>query len=166
MRCHPLWFLVQSNTTSPVRSSSTECFGSWLAGFLYRGILVSFLAISKIIKVIHLMLAIPPIIFSFTTPLQISNPMVIHYNFLSKIMASTSECPNSSILHSCYPLIICPVHFLYELHFKYPGTPIHSPYHIFTLYCLCPHLYLFYLIAQTPQPVIKTIKISLLQIFL
>lgn len=55
--CHPLWFVVQSSTTSPVCSSFTERFRSYIVVFSYRGILASFFAVSKITKAIHLMLA-------------------------------------------------------------------------------------------------------------
>lgn len=53
---HPLGFLVQSLNTSLLLPSLIQIFGSWLTVFLYRGLLASFLAISRMTEVIHIML--------------------------------------------------------------------------------------------------------------
>lgn len=110
------------------------------------------LAISKITKMIHLVLVSflwPYHQFSPTPSLDIQSYGCM-LEFATSNNGLTSKCPYSTILHSCYPLIICTVHFLFEFHFNYIGAPIYGPYHIFTLCCLCPHLYFFYLLAWTP----------------
>lgn len=106
-------------------------------------------------------LTIPPI---FPTPPLDIRSYGRTLEFAPNDNGLASKCPYSTILHSCYPFIICAVHFLFELHFNYTGAPIYGPYHISTLLSLSTSLFL--LLAQTPQPIIKITEISLLQIFL
>ena len=72
-----------------------------------------------------------------------------------------------------HPTFLFTFHTFYQLIFSInttviinnTGAPIYCPHLLFTVCCLCPQLYLFYLLSQISEPIIKVIKIYLLQIF-